>query len=73
MRTMTSDVATVHGSQGLVELSLGEVCMHLGTTPSTKAVHRAARLLMRLLLADRAMLVKEPYEKFQQHARDLPI
>jgi hypothetical protein len=73
MSTMTSGVATVHGSQGLVELSLGEVCMHLGTIPFTKAVHRGARLLMRLLLADRAMLVKEPYEKVQQHACDFPI
>jgi hypothetical protein len=47
--------------------------MHLGTIPFTKAVHPGARLLMRLLLADQATLEKEPYEKFQQYARDLPI
>jgi hypothetical protein len=47
--------------------------MHLGTVPFAKATHHGAILLMYLLSTKRATLVKQPYEKIQQHVRNPPI
>jgi hypothetical protein len=63
MLAMTYGMAAVHCSQSLVEFELVEVCMHLGTKPFAKALHCCASLRMHLLLAQRAMPVKEPCEE----------
>jgi hypothetical protein len=65
MLTMASSMATVHNSQSLIEVQLVEVCMHLRTIPFTEALHRPVVLLMHVLLAERATLVKEPCEEMQ--------
>jgi len=72
MLTMASSVATVHSSQSLIEVQLVEVRMHLRTIPFTEALHRPVALLMHLLLAERATLVKEPCEEMPRHVRTLP-
>jgi hypothetical protein len=57
---MTFSVVTVHGAQSLIEFKLVEVCMHLGTKPFTKALHRCVALRIHFLLAKRATPAKEP-------------
>jgi hypothetical protein len=59
---MTPGMAAVHRAQSLVEFQLVGVCMPLGTKPFTQALHHLVSLLIYLLLAARATLVKEPYE-----------
>jgi hypothetical protein len=56
-------MVAVYGAQGLIELQLVEVCMHLGTEPFTEALHRFMALFAHLLLAKRATLAKETHEE----------
>jgi hypothetical protein len=71
MLTMASSMATVHSSQSLIEFQLIQVRMHLRTIPFTKALHRPVAMLMQVLLAEWATLVKEPCEEMQ-HVCTLP-
>jgi hypothetical protein len=61
--TMAPGMATVDRVQGLEEVQLVDVCVHLGAKPFAKALHRFIALDVHLLLAKRATLVKEPGEQ----------
>jgi hypothetical protein len=72
MPTVASGMASVHCVQSLVEVQLIEVGVWLGTKPFAKTLHCSVALLMHLLPAERAALVKEACEKMHQHAFTLP-
>jgi hypothetical protein len=67
MLAVAGRVVTVDRGQSLVEVKFIEVRMHFATKPFAKSLRRFVTLLMHLLLAKRAMLVKEPPKEIHQH------